>query len=85
MAVLNPFFLCASHPETLHIKTGKGTFFGRERCVFVLEKNRLWTHSQTVSFDTYINNAVLCGGTFAGENNCQNTHAKKPQRGITST
>jgi hypothetical protein len=45
-------FLCASHPETLHIKTGKGTFFRARKvcfCVFVLEKNRLWTHSNSTT------------------------------------
>ena len=43
------FFLCASHPRPLaHHKTGKGTFFRAGKvcfCVFVLEKNRLWTHT----------------------------------------
>ena len=30
----------------------KVPFFGRERCVFVLEKNRLWTHSERSRFHT---------------------------------
>ena len=42
------------HPETLHIKTGKGTFFRAGKvcfCVFVLEKNLLWTHSASIDYD----------------------------------
>ena len=50
-----------------YIKTGKGTFFRAGKvcfCVFVLEKNRLWTHSegfqQIGSFIVVCEQLIVC-------------------------
>jgi hypothetical protein len=70
---------------TLHIKTRKGTFFwaGKVRfCVFVLGKNRLWTHSNqkhhdgcvTQKFTTAsskIGFRIFLGYPFVSQNRCR--------------